>query len=143
MPNEAWMSQVARDLTDVETGFLNGTRYLIHDRDPLFTESFVRTRRDSGAVCVKLPPCSPSLNAYPERFVRSIKSECLGQIIPIGGRHLRRAVREYAEHYHHEQNHQGIGNEMIDPDEGIRLTGGPVECRERLGGILRYYRRAA
>lgn len=128
-----------RDLT----GFLTGSRYLIHDRDPLFTEAFAETLESSNVQCVKLPPRSPNLNAYAELFVRSIKSECLAQIIPIGERHLRRAVHEYAEHYHVERNHQGLGNEIIEPGEKLGRRSGPVECRERLGGLLRYYRRAA
>ena len=90
------MSQVARNLTDVDDGFLNRTRYLIHDRDPLFTRSFRGVLKCSGARTVKLPPRSPNLNAYAERFVRSIKSECLAQTIPVGERHLRQAVMEYS-----------------------------------------------
>ncbi len=141
-PNGNWMIQMARNLTDVEDGFLNGNRYLIHDRDPLFTENFARNLGESGVVCLKLPTRSPNLNAYAERFVRSIRSECLELIIPIGERHLRHAVREYAEHYHHERNHQGLGNELIDPEDGIENRDGPIRCQERLGGLLRYYRRA-
>lgn len=100
----AWVSQIARNLKDFEDGFLRGARFLIHDRDPLFTKEFRRTLEGSGVCSVKLPSRSPNLNAYAERFVRSIKSECLAQIIPLGERRLRRAVREYAEHYHHERS---------------------------------------
>jgi len=92
---------------------------------------------------VRLPSRSPNLNAYAERFVRSIKSECLAQVIPIGEAHLRRAVREYVAHYHSERNHQGIGNRLIDLSVDESRRSGPIECRERLGGLLRYYRRAA
>jgi transposase InsO family protein len=92
---------------------------------------------------VKLPSRSPNLNAYAERFVRSIRSEFLAQVIPIGEAHLRRAVREYVEHYHGERNHQGIGNRLIDPPVGESRRVGSIECRERLGGLLRFYRRAA
>ncbi len=88
-------------------------------------------------------PRSPNLNAYAERFVRSIKSECLAQVIPLGERHLRRCVSEYVEHYHRERNHQGLGNELVERQSVGRDRDGPVECRERLGGVLRYYRRAA
>ncbi len=86
------MSQVARNLTDCDEGFLNEARYLIHDRDPLFTQPFREILKSSGVETVKLPARSPNLNAYAERFVRSIKSECLAQIIPLGERHLRHAV---------------------------------------------------
>ena len=92
---------------------------------------------------LKLPARSPNLNAYAERFVRSIKSECLGQIIPLGENHLRRAVRDYTEHYHLERNHQGLENELIERCDDDFCGDGPVECRERLVGMLRYYRRAA
>ncbi len=92
---------------------------------------------------MKLPARSPNLNAFAERFVRSIKSECLAQIIPLGERHLRNAVAEYTERYHTERNHQGLGNQLIlKPGDGPRASGN-VECRERLGGLLQYYYRRA
>ncbi len=87
------MKQIARNLTDAEEGFLKGARYLIHDRDPLFTEAFREVLGSTGVGTVKLPARSPDLNAYAERFVRSIKSECLAQIIPLGERHLRAVVK--------------------------------------------------
>jgi putative transposase len=92
---------------------------------------------------VKLSARSPSLNAHAERFVRSVKSECLAQIIPLGERHLRHAVREYTEHYHFERNHQGIDNALIDDRRGKTNMSGDIEHFERLGGLLNYYRRAA
>jgi len=142
-PDGEWMKQIARNLTDAEDGFLNGARYLIHDRDPLFTDAFRELLKLSGVKTVKLPARSPDLNAYAERFVLSIRSECLDQIIPLGERHLRQAVREYTAHYHVERNHQGRGNELIEtPCEEPNLDGA-VECQERLGGVLKYYRRAA
>jgi transposase InsO family protein len=97
-PDGRWMKQAARNLTDPEEGFLRGARYLIHDRDPLFTEGFEDILAASGVRAVKLPARSPNPNAYSERFVRSIKAECLAKIIPIGERHLRFAVNEYAAH---------------------------------------------
>ncbi len=138
-PDGRWMKQVARNLTDVADGFLKGTCYLIHDRDPLFTADFRMILRAGGVRTIKLPAQSPDLNAYAERFVRSINEECLSRIIPLGEQHLRRAVREYTEHYHFERNHQGLGNELVD---GLRQVGhGRVACRERLGGLLNYYYR--
>jgi len=140
-PDGRWMKQITRNLTDAYDGSLMGTRYLIHDRDPSFTRDFRMILRAGGVGTVKLPAQSPDLNAYAERFVRSIKEECLSQIIPLGERHLRRAVTEYTEHYHLERNHQGIGNELIErPNEAAH---GRVECRERLGGMLKYYYRRA
>jgi transposase InsO family protein len=142
-PEGEWMKQIARNLTDAEDGFLSGSRYLIHDRDPLFTDAFRELLKLSDVKTVKLPARSPDLNAYAERFVLSIRSECLDQIIPLGERHLRKAVREYMEHYHVERNHQGRGNELIEtPCEEPNMDGA-VECQERLGGVLKYYRRAA
>lgn len=142
-PDGQWVTQLARELSDPESGFQTNVRVLIHDRDPLYTESFETILVSSCVRPVKLPARSPNLNAYAERFVRSIKSECLGQIIPIEEAHLRRAVSEYVDHYHDERNHQGIGNRLVRPvRDSLRATG-PIECRKRLGGLLSYYRRAA
>ncbi len=137
------MKQIARNLTDADEGFLNGSRYLIHDRDPLFTGAFRDVLGSSGVRTVKLPARSPNLNAYAERFVRSIKSECVAQIIPLGERHLRVAVKEYAEHYHIERNHQGLENELIEDRRGAADMNGDVGRHERLGRILNYYYRRA
>lgn len=89
-----------------------------------------------------LPPRSPNLNAYAERFVRSIKEDCLSKIIPIGERHLRRAIEEYIDHYHLDRNHQGLGNRLIDGATS-EVPATEVVCHERLGGLLHSYRRAA
>ena len=142
VPNGLWMRQVARNSIDDLSGFLRGKRFLIHDRDPLYTRGFREVLGYAGVRHVRLPPKSPNLNAYAERFVLSIKSECLDRMVMLGERHLRRAVASYMEHYHMERCHQGIGNWPI---EGVpELASGPVERTERLGGILsHYYRRAA
>ena len=137
------MKQIARNLTDCDEGFLIKARYLIHDRDPLFTNAFREILKPSGVRTVKLPARSPNLNAYAERFVRSVKSECLAQIIPLGERHLRKAVREYTEHYHFERNHQGLDNQLIEKPIDEPNMYDAVDCRERLGGILNYYHRRA
>jgi transposase InsO family protein len=141
-PYEAWMKQVARNLTDCCDGFLCGAKYFIHDRDPLFCTAFRQILKDGGVKTVKLPPRSPDLNPYAERFVRSIKEECLNKLILLGEGHLRIAVRQFIEHYHIERPYQGLGNELITPDSDNGT--GAIECRERLGGLLKsYYRRAA
>jgi putative transposase len=142
-PDGEWMMQIGRNLTDVDDGALAGTRYLIHDRDPLFTDAFRQVLKSAGVNTVKLPARSPNLNAYAERFVRSIKSECLTQIIPLGERHLRTAVKEYTEHYHFERNHQGLNNQLIEKPRGEPNQALAVGCQERLGGILKYYYRCA
>ena len=137
------MKQIARNLTDCEDGFLLGVRHLILDRDPLYTAVFRRMLKDSGVKSVRLPARSPNLNAYAERFVLSIKSECLDRIVPIGERHLRLAVTEYAEHYHVERPHQGLGNRLIAPNPGETTNVGDVKRRKRLGGMLSFYHREA
>ena len=141
--NGEWMKQIARNLTDAYVGFLGQARYLIHDRDPLFTNEFRGILRYGGVDTVKLPARSPNLNSYAERFVRSIKSECLAQIIPLRERHLRNAVGEYMKHYHLERNHQGLENRLIEKSSDVPSTEGAVECRESVGGVLKYYYRRA
>ena len=90
-------------------------RIFIHDRDPLFTEAVRGLLRDSGVKPLRLPANSPNLNAYAERFVLSIRRECLDRFVPLSERHLRTAVTEYVVHYHTERNHQGLGNELLTP----------------------------
>src|SRR5215469_2989919 len=141
--NGLWMSQVARNLSDAEEGFLNGKRYLIHDRDPLFTAEFMEILKSSGVQSLKLPPCSPNLNAYAERFVRTIKESCLERIILFGEGSLRKAIQEFVEHYHRERNHQGLGNRLIVQEEPHGRSSGAIQCRHRLGEMLNYYYRQA
>ena len=115
---------------------------LLRDRDRAFGEESRRRVKALDIQEIPTAPQSPWQGACAQRFVRSIKSECLAQVIPLGERHLRRAVREYVAHYHGERNHQGIDNRLIDSVDGSRRNG-RIECRERLGGLLRFYRRAA
>ena len=140
-PNGLWMEQVGRNMTDCEAGMLRAKRYLIHDRDPLYTAQFLAILKDSGMESVKLPPRAPNLNAFAERFVRSIKEECLDRIILFGEEHLRTAVREYLTHYLNERNHQGLDNALIDSNP-VNSCGSVQRC-QRLGGTLSYYYRAA
>ena len=142
-PAEAWMTQIARNLTDPIDGFLLGKRYVLMDRDGKFSPKFRGILDDEGAKPLRLPPRSPNLNAYMERFMRSIKSESLNRMIFFGEKSMRRAVTAYLEHYHAERNHQGLGNELIDPGEEVGAVAGKIACRERLGGMLRYYYRDA
>ena len=140
--NGLWMSQVGRRATDAVDGILNDKRFMIHDRDPLFTNEFESILSSVGIQCVKLPPRSPNLNAHAERFVRSIKESCLDHLILFGEHSLRRAIHEFLAHYHHERNHQGIGNRLIASRLDQRVTGS-LARRQRLGGMLNYYYRAA
>ena len=141
-PDESWMLQIARNITDAQSGALNAKRYLVIDRDTKYSEQFRRLIRDSGTQVIRLPPMSPNLNAYAERFVRSIKEECLDRMIFIGQASLRRAVREYIEHYHRERNHQGLENRLIVP-VAMPANGGTVVRHPRLGGTLNFYYREA
>lgn len=141
-PDGVWMTQIARNLTDAEDGVLCGVDYLILDRDPLYSGVFRNQLRASGVKPVLLPARSPNLNAFAERFVGSVKSECLARIVPLGERHLRTAVRAFVDHYHEERPHQGLGNECIAP-KTTSIGTGSVRCRERLGGVLKFYYRAA
>jgi transposase InsO family protein len=141
--NGLWMDQIARNLCDDVDGFLKGKQYLILDRDPLFTVEFRNTLGAAGVECVRLPPRSPNLNAHAERFVRTIKESCLERMILFGESSLRKAVGEFVVHYHHERNHQGLGNRLIIPDECHARAKGAIQRRERLGGMLNYYYREA
>jgi transposase InsO family protein len=133
------MEQIARNLTDCEAGFLTGKRFLIIDRDALFSVTFKSILRGSDIKVLLTAYQAPNMNAHAERFVRSIKSECLDQMIFLGRESLVRAITEYAAHYHEERSHQGIGNVLLS---GAEPQGeGIVGARERLGGLLHYYHR--
>ena len=142
-PDSAFMMQIGRNLTDPMDGFLLGKRFLVLDRDKKFTAKFRELVDDSGTRVIRLPYRSPNLNAYIERFVLSIKSECLNRMIFFGEQSLRRAVAEFISHYHAERNHQGLGNKLIEADECVGSLEGNVRCRKRLGGLLNYYHREA
>jgi putative transposase len=143
-PNQGWMMQIARNLTMEEWGFLAPGQYLIHDRDGKYCPVFQQIIDASGVTRIPLPARAPNLNAYAERWVRSVKEECLSQLILFGEVSLRHALTQYVEHFHHERNHQGKGNVLLFPvvsqDSACQ---GPIQCRERLGGLLKYYAREA
>jgi putative transposase len=138
-PDEPWMQQIARNVTMHECGALRDCRYLLHDRDAKYTQSFRAIIASGQVEPLLLPARSPNLNAYAERWVRSVKEECLSKVILFGEYSLRRALNEYVEHFHAERNHQGRGNVLLFPRCTELRRSGPVQCRERLGGLLRYY----
>ncbi len=138
-PNGPWMEQIARNISG-EGGFLAGKKYLIHDRDPLYTAKFESILKAAGVEPVKLPPRSPNLNAHAERFVRSVKEECLDHLILFSEEQLRYVLTEYLQYYHHERIHQGI-NKIIEPQH--EENQGEIICIERLGGLLKSYHRKA
>ena len=142
-PYGAWMEQLARNLTDPVEGCLRTASHLIHDRDPLYTRVFGEILTGGGVQPIRLPPKSPNLNAYAERFVRSIKEECLSRVVPLGEAHVRQLVHEFIEHYHHERNHQGRDNQLLQRPPPPVNPDADVERRERLGGLLSFYYREA
>ncbi len=142
-PDQAWMQQIARNLTDPFDGFLLGKRYVLMDRDGKFCPAFRDLLNDADVGPLRLPPRSPNLNSHLERFMRSIKDEALHRMIFFGENALRRATTSYLEHYHAERNHQGLDNKIIAPAEQVGQDVGNIECRERLGGMLKYYYRHA
>jgi len=136
-PTDLFMGKAA----ERAVGFLKGCRYLIHDRDTKYSLRFKLVMEAAGVGLIRMPFQAPNPNAHAERFVRSIKEECLGRMILFGEGHLRHVIKQYLEHYHIERNHQGIGNELIDGQPSTGL--GDVRSVDRLGGMLRYYYRAA
>jgi putative transposase len=139
-PTEEWMTQMARNAVDDEAGYLLRHRYVLHDRDTKFCAEFRESLAAGGVKCLQLPPRSPNLNAFAERWVRSVKSECLSHFILFGEGSLRRALKNFCEHYHGERNHQGKANQLLFPRPArAKCTSGGVRCQQRLGGLLKYY----
>jgi putative transposase len=142
-PDQVWMQQMARNPTGESWGFLDQRRYALHDRDTKFCSQFRATRKAGGIQPIQLPARSPNLNAFAERWVRSVKSECLSHFV-LFGEELRRALKNFCEHYHGERNHQGKVNQLLFPRPApAKCTSGCVRCQQRLGGLLKYYQEAA
>ena len=135
-PRAARVSQIVESTADIGRELR---------RLPSFLPTLDRPRVERvrlGVRVVRTPAAAPNCNAHAERFVRSIKEECLDRIIPIGERHFQHVITEFVEHYHRERNHQGLDNRLI---AGTPMTDrtGRVRCRRRLGGLLNFYERAA
>jgi transposase InsO family protein len=142
-PDQCWMVQMARNVTMAEWGFLSSGQYLIHDRDGKYCLAFQQIITAAGVKRLPLPARSPNLNAYAERWVRSVKDECLSKLILFGQGTLRHALKEFVEHYHQERPHQGKGNVVLTPLPDQRVEHeSSIRCRERLGGLLKYYEAA-
>jgi hypothetical protein len=142
-PAEVWMMQMVRNSVDERPGCLRGCRYVRHHRDAKFCAAFDDVLRSKGVRCLRLPPQSPNLNAFAERWVRSVKEECLSKLILFGEGSLRHALDEFIEHFHMERNHQGKGDMLLFPAARTNTSGRRIKCRTRLGGLLCYYSRAA
>jgi hypothetical protein len=135
-----WMKQMGKNLTDPFCGFLKDKKYLIHDRDPLFTQAFIDILKSAGVEHIKSMPLAPNFSPFIERFIRSIKYECLNRMLIFGEAHLRHVMFSYIDHYHQERPHQSLDNTIIEPPP---QGAGEIECHERLGGLLKFYKRAA
>ena len=144
-PDQEWMEQMARNVTMEGTGFLTNCRYLLHDRDSKYCASFRGLIEAEKVKTLALQPHSPNLNAFAERWVRSVKEECLSKLILFGERSLKRALHDYATHYHRERNHQGKDNLLLFPVPGRQNSRKhqKFRCRQRLGGLLRFYENGA
>ena len=144
-PTEACMRQMAWNVTMAEVGFLNGCRYLLHDRDAKFSHGFEQILSAAGVEPVRLPARSPNLNAICERWIRSVKEECLSKLILFGEGSLLHSLNHYIPHQQHERNHQGKANVVLFPlsEDWIGQTDGPIAVREGLGGMLKFYYRQA
>jgi transposase InsO family protein len=144
-PDEEWMQQMARNAIHDGWGHLASCRYVLHDRDSKFCASFKDVLTSGGIKPIALPARSPNLNAFAERWVRSVKQECLSKLILLGPGPLGRVLAEYCAHYHGERNHQGKGNLLLFPKSSgaSKRPGTSIRCRHRLGGLLKYYKRVA
>ena len=141
-PDANWMGQAARQLADAVDGFALGKTHLIIDRDTKYCESFRQVLQAAGVKIVLCPPRVPQCNAYSERFVRSIKEECLSQLIFLSEEHLQKTISLYVDHYRYRRNHQGIENKLIEPPAFLPKVG-RIRCQKQLGGMLNYYYREA
>lgn len=143
-PNEQWMQQIARNLTMEEWGVLKPGQYLIQDGDRKLGAACKQRLDAAGVKGVPLPPRSPWLHACAERWIQSVTTEVLSRMMLFGEKSLRYVLTEYLAHYHTERPHQGKGNVMLFPSAQAESdVAGMIECRERLGGLLRYYHRNA
>lgn len=142
-PDNGWMAQVARNVTDSHDGFLRDKRYLIMDRDTKYSDAFRANISRASTDVIRLPPRSPNLNGFAERFVRSIKEECVNRMIFVSQASLRHPIGQYLTHYHNERNHQGLGNQLLISSVWVCEPCVAVKRRERLGGMLSYYHREA
>lgn len=142
-PDQAWMKQMARNMTLADTGFLSGCKYLLHDRDAKFCSAFDGILEAVRIEALTLPPQGPNPNAHCERWIRSVKTELLSNRILIGERSLSHCLENYLLHFHAERNHQGKDNVILfpQPEDRIGETSGPIQNCERLGGLLNFYYR--
>jgi putative transposase len=140
-PSGAWILQQTRNLSF--TNVLERMRFLIHDRDSKFTASFDEVFRSEGIKVIHTPVQAPKANAYAERFVRTVRNECLDWLLILGRRHLEHVLRIYVQHYNRERPHRGLALTQPEPAEIKLSLGGDVHRRDHLGGLVHEYYRAA
>jgi hypothetical protein len=140
-PSGAWVVQQARNLSF--TNVLERMHYLIHDRDSKFTAAFDELFCSEGITVIHTPVQAPQANAYAERFVRTVRNECLDWLLILGRRHLDHVLRTYVQHYNQERPHRGLALSQPEPAEIKVSHGGDVHRRDHLGGLLHEYYRAA
>ncbi len=138
-PDGPWMAQMARNQTDAFDGFLLGKKYLIHDRDPLYTEQFSKIMKGSEITPKRLPGYRPVMNSFAESFVKTIKTECLNKLVLTSETQLRYVLKNYIYFYNHCRPHQGLGGRMIEPLPQDK--DGEIVEFNHLGGLMRSYRR--
>jgi putative transposase len=141
-PTGDWVTQQARNLSF--TGLLERIRFPIHDRDSKFTAAFDEIFRSEGITVIRTPIRAPQANAYAERFVRTVRAECLDWLLIIGRRHLEHVLRIYTQHYNRERPHRALA--LLSPESAIAAwqpPGGAVKRRDQLGGLIHEYHRAA
>ncbi len=147
-PDDLNVPEKQTELDQIRLNDVSKARHRPEFKDCTWTYDFMHARtrgfrKRDGINAVRLPPRSPNLNAFAERYVRTINECCLSRMIFFGEHSLRTAIDEFVQHYHQERNHQGLDNRLIDPSENVGLDNGPIACRQRLGGLLQYYYRQA
>jgi putative transposase len=141
-PTGAWVTQQARNLSF--TGLFEWVRFLIHDRDSKFSSAFDEVFRSEGIKVIHTPIRVPQANAYAERFIKTVRTECLDWLLIIGRRHLESVLRIYAAHYNRERPHRGLALLSPEATNAARPpSGGAIKRRDRLGGLIHEYHRAA
>jgi putative transposase len=146
-PNGGWVTQQARNLLLALDEQGRQLRFLVRDRDAKFSRGFDDVFRSEGAQVLMTPVHAPKANAYAERWVRTVRADCLDWLLIVGRRHLEQTLRIYVEHYNRHRPHRALKLHAPDQPAGVTVAGkdrrGGVRRRDLLGGLLHEYRRAA
>src|SRR5439155_20151508 len=145
-PSGSWVTQQARNLVIDGGGWERPMRFLIHDRDAKFSAAFDEVFRTEGIRVIRTPFRAPNANAHAERFVRTLREECLDSLLIVGRRQLERVLREYLDHYNRERPHRALDLRPPQPSQVIPLRPQPdaaVQRCNRLGGLIHEYAWAA